>query len=131
VALTAAPIDLRVDAGAYQLEHTARHVIGRVDDPDEVGAAHEARREWTDGGAGLGQVLVGPGTAPPVAAMLSLAKLGRGREGTTSEYYSEQCFWLLTRRELARPPAGAPPRAGRRISGFDACFKASKSVSLL
>jgi hypothetical protein len=54
-----APIDLRVNAGAYRLEQTVPHVLGRVDDPDEGGAAHEAGRRWTEGGAGLGQVLVG------------------------------------------------------------------------
>ena len=105
--------------------------------------------------------------------MLSLAKLGRGREdyhlravgADASQYYSERGEvagrWLGGGAEAQRlrgrvqdqallavlagyEPAArqqgagwagrqlvAPPRAGKRTPGFDACFKAPKSVSLL
>jgi conjugative relaxase-like TrwC/TraI family protein len=105
--------------------------------------------------------------------VLSLAKLGRGREdyylrsvgADASEYYSERGEvagrWLgggaaalglrglvhdqavlavLAGYEPGAQPRGAgwdglrlvaPPKTGRRTPGFDACFKAPKSVSLL
>jgi conjugative relaxase-like TrwC/TraI family protein len=105
--------------------------------------------------------------------MLSLAKLGRGREdyylrsvgADASQYYSERGEvaggWVGGGAEVLglqgrvqdqallavlagyepgaeRRDAGwagrrlvAPPRAGKRMPGFDACFKAPKSVSLL
>jgi conjugative relaxase-like TrwC/TraI family protein len=105
--------------------------------------------------------------------MLSLAKLGRGREdyhlravgADASQYYSERGEvaggWLgggaaelglkgrVQDHTLLAVLAGyepgaqqhergwigrqlvAPPRAGKRTPGFDACFKAPKSVSLL
>src|SRR6266536_876061 len=97
--------------------------------------------------------------------MLSLAKLGRGREdyhlravgADASQYYSEHGevagTWLgggaaalglrgrveepaLLAALAGRSPDGgsqlvARPRAGQRMPGIDACFKAPKSVSLL
>ena len=105
--------------------------------------------------------------------MLSLAKLGRGREdyylravgADASQYYSERGevagLWLgggaevldlqgrvqdqallavLAGYEPSAMPDGAgwkgqrlvaPPKTGKRTPGFDACFKAPKSVSLL
>ncbi|HXM54003.1 MAG TPA: MobF family relaxase [Candidatus Dormibacteraeota bacterium] len=97
--------------------------------------------------------------------MLSLAKIGRGREdyhlravgADASAYYSEHGEvagrWLgggaaelglrgrvddpaLLAVLAGRSPDGArtlvsPPRAGQRMPGIDACFKAPKSVSLL
>jgi conjugative relaxase-like TrwC/TraI family protein len=105
--------------------------------------------------------------------MLSLAKLGRGREdyylrsvgADASQYYSERGevagAWVgggaevlglrgqVQDQALLAVLAGydpsaerrgedwtgqrlvAPPKAGKRLPGFDACFKAPKSVSLL
>src|SRR5215467_8416445 len=97
--------------------------------------------------------------------MLTLAKLGRGREdyylravgADASQYYSEHGevagLWLgggaaelglrgrVEDAALLAVLAGyqpetrerlvAPPTAGKRMPGIDACFKAPKSVSLL